>query len=181
MWLFWLFVAIPIVEIALFIQVGGLIGLWPTLAIVILTAVIGSSLMRSQGASALAEVQRSFNELRDPSRPLAHGVMILIAGMLLLTPGFFTDTVGLLLLVPKLRDRVMNQLSRHVRVSGFSVNSGMHRRDTHRAPYGEGVIDGEYEVTEPHDGNGRRTPTDLPPELEGDDQPPRGNSGWTRH
>ena len=80
MWLFWLFVAVPIVEIALFIQVGGLIGLWPTLAIVVLTALVGTALMRSQGAHALAEIQRSFSEMRDPTRPLAHGVMILIAG-----------------------------------------------------------------------------------------------------
>ncbi|MGR3522734.1 MAG: FxsA family protein, partial [Paracoccus sp. (in: a-proteobacteria)] len=87
MWLFVLFVAIPLIEIALFIQVGGLIGLWPTLGIVLLTAVAGTALMRSQGARAWAEVQRSFAELRDPSRPLAHGVMILMAGMLLLTPG----------------------------------------------------------------------------------------------
>lgn len=181
MWLFWLFVAVPIVEIALFIQVGGLIGLWPTLAIVILTAFVGTSLMRSQGASALAEVQRSFNELRDPSRPLAHGVMILVAGMLLLTPGFFTDTVGLLLLVPKFREFIMQYLSRHVQVSRFSVNSGMHQRDPHRAPYDDGVIDGEYEVTPSPQADGRRPPSDLPPELENEPQSPRGNSGWTRH
>ncbi len=67
MWLFWLFLIIPIIEIALFIQVGGFIGLWPTLGLVVLTAVIGSTLMRSQGARALSEVQRSMSELRDPS------------------------------------------------------------------------------------------------------------------
>lgn len=179
MWLFWLFVAVPIIEIALFIQVGGLIGLWPTLAIVILTALVGTSLMRSQGASALAEVQRSFNELRDPSRPLAHGVMILIAGMLLLTPGFFTDSVGLLLLVPKLRDLVMTKLSRHVQVSGFSVNAGMYRQSSGRKPYDDGVIDGEYEVSD--DADRRHSPSDLPPELGHDGGSPRRNSGWTRH
>merc|ERR1711974_332073 len=85
--LFWLFLAVPIIEIALFIQVGGLIGLWPTLAIVVLTAIIGTGLMRSQGAQAWREIQSSFGEMRDPTRPLAHGVMILMAGMLLLTPG----------------------------------------------------------------------------------------------
>ena len=58
MWLFWLFIAIPIIEIALFIQVGGLIGLWPTLALVLLSAVIGTALMRSQGMKAWIEIQR---------------------------------------------------------------------------------------------------------------------------
>ena len=179
MWLLALFVAVPLIEIALFIQVGGLIGLWPTLAIVLLTAIVGTALMRSQGAQAWAEVQRAFAELRDPSRPLAHGVMILIAGMLLLTPGFFTDTVGLLLLVPAVRDAVMRYLARHVQVT--RVQMGGTRREAHRPPYGEGVIDGDYVVEERDGEAGRRAPPDLPPEIDEDQPPRRGHSGWTRH
>ncbi|NNK77594.1 MAG: FxsA family protein, partial [Litoreibacter sp.] len=94
MWLFVLFVTVPIVEIALFIQIGGLIGLWPTLGIVILTAILGTILVRSQGLMALAQVRDNLNELRDPTESLAHGAMILASGLLLLTPGFFTDFVG---------------------------------------------------------------------------------------
>ncbi|WP_411957110.1 FxsA family protein [Paracoccus homiensis] len=174
MWLFWLFVAVPIIEIALFIQVGGLIGLWPTLGIVLLTAVVGHRLMRSQGLHAWNEVQRSFSELRDPSRPLARGVMILIAGMLLLTPGFFTDTVGLLLLLPGVRERVMTYLGRHIQVSRVNMSGG-YRRETHRPPYGEGVIDGDYVVEDEPEAAPPRP--DLPPS----DDASRGNSGWTRH
>lgn len=180
MWLFWLFVAVPIIEIALFIQVGGLIGLWPTLAIVVLTAILGSTLMRSQGTHAWGEVQRSFNEMRDPTRPLAHGVMILVAGMLLLTPGFFTDTLGLLLLIPAVRDAVMRYVSQRVQVT--RVEMGTMRREPHRPPYGDGVIDGDY-VVEDDDRRPARsqTPPDVPSDLPDDPSDRRGNSGWTRH
>ena len=179
MWLFVLFVAIPLIEIALFIQVGGLIGLWPTLGIVLLTAVAGTALMRSQGARAWAEVQRSFAELRDPSRPLAHGVMILMAGILLLTPGFFTDTLGLLLLIPAVRDMVVHYLARHVRIT--RTRMGETPQDPRRPPYGDGAIDGDYVVEDDQRHPASRRPPDLPPEP-GDDQPPRrGHSGWTRH
>lgn len=174
-----LFLVVPVIEIALFIQVGGLIGLWPTLAIVVATAIAGTALMRSQGAHAWAEVQRSFREMRDPTRPLAHGVMILVAGMLLLTPGFFTDTVGLLLLVPAIRDAVMRQVARRVTVTHVGAGASM-RRDAHRPPYGDGVIDGDFIVTE--EDHAARPPVDLPPEL--DDESPRRpgrGSGWTRH
>ena len=94
MWLFLAFLTVPLIEIALFIQVGGAIGLWPTLAIVVLTAVLGTSLVRSQGRLALGQMRNSFQTLSDPAEPLAHGAMILFAGALLLTPGFFTDALA---------------------------------------------------------------------------------------
>lgn len=176
MWLFALFVAVPMIEIGLFIQVGGLIGLWPTLAIVVLSAVVGTSLMRSQGSHALAEVQRSFDELRDPTRPLAHGAMILVAGVLLLTPGFFTDTVGLLLLIPPVRDAVMRWVSKRVEITRVEMGRRAQRQEPHRPPYGDGVIDGDY-VVEDGPASDAPTPPDLPPS----DRDHRGNSGWTRH
>lgn len=167
--LFWLFLAVPIIEIALFIQVGGLIGLWPTLAIVVLTAIIGTGLMRSQGAQAWREIQSSFGEMRDPTRPLAHGVMILMAGMLLLTPGFFTDTLGLLLLIPKFRDGVMKRVASRVTVT--QMGAQMNRGSYH--PHADdGTIDGEFVVTDPDQPSGPRGPQELDPP---------GSSGWTRH
>ena len=111
MWLLVAFIAVPLIEIGLFIQVGGLIGLWPTLAIVLLTAIAGSWLVRMQGALALAELRGSLNELRDPTEPIAHGALILLAGALLLTPGFFTDTMGILLLIPPVRSAVLRAIS----------------------------------------------------------------------
>lgn len=143
MWLFAIFVAVPIVEIALFIQVGGLIGLWPTLAIVVATAALGTVLVRRQGLAALRRVQASLTELRDPTRPLAHGAMILAAGLLLLTPGFFTDTLGLLLLVPRIRDAVMDQVRRRIRVQSFTMGRPDAPRPAH-PPASADVVEGDY-------------------------------------
>ena len=158
MWLLIAFIAVPLIEIGLFIQVGGLIGLWPTLGIVLLTAVAGTWLVRMQGALALAQLRGSLSELRDPTEPIAHGALILLAGALLLTPGFFTDACGILLLIPPVRAAVLRYLAKRVRVERFTVGQGV-RREPHRPD----VIDGEfYEVSE-------------------DDGRPRPPSGWTRH
>src|SRR6056297_1410638 len=139
MWLLIAFIAVPLIEIALFIQVGGAIGLWPTLALVVLTALLGTWLLRLQGMMALAEVRRSFSEVEDPSEPLAHGAMILFAGALLLTPGFFTDMVGFALLAPPVRRRIFTELRKRVRVASFEGGS---RRPTHDQP---DIIDAEFE------------------------------------
>ncbi len=80
-----IFVAIPIIEIALFIQVGGWLGLWPTLGIVVLTAVIGTYLLRLQGMAELAKLQGSMSNGQSPVGPIANGALILVAGVLLST------------------------------------------------------------------------------------------------
>ncbi|MHC0052027.1 FxsA family protein [Actibacterium sp. D379-3] len=159
MWLFALFLAVPLIEIALFVQVGGLIGLWPTLAIVVITAILGTSLMRAQGAVAMGQIRNSFNELSDPTEPLAHGAMILLAGALLLTPGFFTDVTGFLLLFPPFRALAYRWLRSRVRVQSFTTAA------PHRGPARPGgdVIEGEFE------------------ELNGEKPANSGPSGWTRH
>lgn len=176
MWLFLLFLLVPIIEIAIFIQVGGLIGLWPTLGVIILTAVAGTALVRSQGATALMEIQQSFNELRDPTRPLAHGAMIMLAGLLLLTPGFFTDFAGLLLLVPPVRDAVMLRIGKRIHISANARERPETAASSRHSPYGNGVIDGEYVVEDEP-----AHPRPAPPDLEADDRPGRKPSGWTNH
>jgi len=144
MWLFLAFLSVPIVEIALFIQVGGAIGLWPTLGIVILTAVLGAWLVRTQGRLAINDLRRSFSELDDPTEPLAHGAMILVAGALLLTPGFFTDAVGFSLLMPPVRQAVLTYLRKRVHVARFEMG-----RDGPRPPHDPGIIDGDYHEVDP--------------------------------
>lgn len=155
MWLLIAFIAVPLIEIALFIQIGGFIGLWPTLAIVLATAIIGARLVRSQGARELRNLQNSFSALNDPSEPLAHGAMIIFAGALLLTPGFFTDAVGFALLVPPIRALVYQKLRANISVSGFSAQST--RRETSRPD----VIDGDYvdldRAQKPQDGPSKWT------------------------
>ena len=139
MWLLIAFIAVPLIEIALFIEVGGAIGLWPTLALVVLTALLGTWLLRLQGTMAMAELRRSFSEVEDPSEPLAHGAMILFAGALLLTPGFFTDLVGFALLSPPVRRRIFSEIRKRVRVASFD---GGPRSPGHGQP---DIIDAEFE------------------------------------
>ena len=177
MWLLWLFVALPIIEIALFIQVGGLIGVWATLGLVVLAAALGMAVIRSQGAHAWLEAQRSLAQLRDPSRPLAHGMMLMIAGALLIVPGFFTDAVALLLLIPPVRDLVMRRVGQRMQVRSVRMT----RREAHRPPYGGGVIDADYVVEDVSPARDPRPPLDLPEDLAGDQPNRRGSSGWTRH
>ena len=160
MWLFLVFVGVPILEIALFIEVGGAIGLWPTLAIVVLTALAGTVLMRAQGLQALGRLQAALERGGDPVGPLAHGALILVAGILLLTPGFFTDAVGLLLLVPAVRSRAIAWGASKVSVQVARRASAARAA----APQGtDAPIDADYDVVE------------EPPLRR-----PGGNSGWTR-
>ena len=102
--LFLLFILVPPIEIALFILIGGRIGLWLTLGIVLLTAVIGASLVSRQGRAELGRLQSEFAAGQFPARPLVHGAMILVAGAVLITPGFLTDAVGFALLSPQIRE-----------------------------------------------------------------------------
>ena len=166
MWLFLAFLSVPLIEIALFIQIGGLIGLWPTLLVVVVTAIVGTWLVRTQGLQTLGRLQRSFEELRDPAEPLAHGAMILFSGALLLTPGFFTDAVGFLLLVPAFRQAAFLYLRSRVRVRSFRMGPqpGQRPGPDPRDPDPKGpVIDGEFEEVDPPK------------------RPTHGSSGWTRH
>ena len=132
------FIIVPIIEIGLFIKVGDFIGLWPTLLIVIFTAIIGTSLVRSQGIQVLTKLQKTFFTMQNPTEPLAHGAMILFAGALLLTPGFFTDALGILLLFPFFRTFLVRKIMLRFSVRDFAF----------RAPKNENsddVIDGVFE------------------------------------
>ncbi|MDO9639203.1 MAG: FxsA family protein [Pseudotabrizicola sp.] len=156
MWLFALFLLVPMIEIALFITIGGWLTLWPTLGLVLLTGVIGTTLMRWQGLKVLAELRGDMGQLKNPLSPLAHGALIVLAGLLLLTPGFFTDAIGFLLMVPKVREFVIAFVGARVKIQTFGA------QPPRSAPTGPTVIDGEFfEIDE--------------------NQPPRPPSGWTRH
>lgn len=133
-----IFVLLPLIEIALFVLVGGWLGLWPTLALVVLSAVVGMALIRNQGFAALRDLQRSAQGMGDPARPLAHGALIVLAGFLLLLPGFFTDLLALPLLVPVTRRLILRQLAARV----FVVNAAP-RTPPHWPRAGDDIIDGE--------------------------------------
>ncbi len=148
MWLFIAFLAIPLIEITLFIQIGGAIGLGWTLVTVVLTAILGTILVRTQGALALGQVKSSFEGMQDPTEPLAHGAMILFSGALLLTPGFFTDGIGFLLLVPAFRSWAFRAIRARVNVQTFETQHSAQRSGRTYDARGD-VIDGEYTEVRP--------------------------------
>lgn len=113
--LFSLFLLIPVVEVVLFIVVGSRIGLVATIGLVILTALIGAALVARQGRALVGQARGELLEGRFPVGSLAHGVMILIAGALLLTPGFLTDGIGFAFLVPGVRTAVHRWVVRRYR------------------------------------------------------------------
>lgn len=172
--LMWTFLLLPIVEIALFVLIGGEIGVWATLALVVLAGVAGVALIRQQGTRAALDLQQSLNGLRDPLQPIAHRTLLLIAGLLLIVPGFLTDALALLLLVPAVRRLILGRFSAgpsSMRFSyGFPHGSAASRDD--------GTIDGEYVIHDdpylPKDG---ADPSSGSDKKSGDG----GKSGWTRH
>lgn len=183
----WIFVLLPIIEIALFVVIGGEIGVWATLAWVLIAAIAGVALIRRQGAQVALDLQQSLNDLRDPSRRVAHRTLLLLAGVLLILPGFFTDALALLLLIPAVRNLLLRQIAS--RAKAGMAQSGV--RFTYGYPAGQrgsrdsGVIDGEYVVQDdPYPAQ-----TGLPPAGDGNGGPQSpqngasnpGKSGWTRH
>lgn len=160
MWPALLILALPFIEIALFIKVGGWIGVWPTLGLVILSAVVGTAVVRAQGLQQLRRLQTAVEANRDPTDPLAHGALIAAAGVLLILPGFFSDLIAILLLIPPVRAALIRRMARRVRGRTVVFTSG--RPEGPARDYPGEAIEGEYEVLD-----------DVPPSQ-------RGASGWTR-
>lgn len=106
------FIAMPLLELAILIRVGQAIGFWPTFAIVVGTAVIGTTLLRRQGFQVLGKLSHDLSQGRPPLDSLADGALLLIAGAFLLTPGLITDTLGFLLLMPPVRALVRHAIGR---------------------------------------------------------------------
>ena len=133
-------VGVPLVEIAVFIEVGGWIGLWPTLAVILLTAFAGTWLIRAQGIGVLMRARRTVAEGGAPLREMFDGMCLVVAGAFLLTPGFVTDATGFLLLLPPFRDLAAGWAWRRwggeVRTSqgGPDVIEGEYRDDTPGEP-----------------------------------------------
>jgi len=108
--LFILFLTVPLLEITILIRVGSAIGAVPTVLLCIFTAVLGAALIRIQGLQTLMRVQQKLEQHEVPAVELVGGLILLVAGVLLLTPGFFTDAIGFLCLVPKLREAIARRL-----------------------------------------------------------------------
>jgi UPF0716 protein FxsA len=101
--LFFLFVVVPLAELYVIIQVAGQIGIWWTIALLLADSIVGTMLMRSQGRAAWRRFNEATAEGRIPAREVADGALIILGGAFLLTPGFLTDIIGFLLLIPPTR------------------------------------------------------------------------------
>jgi UPF0716 protein FxsA len=163
-----LFIAVPIAELYVIIQVGQAIGILPTLAILLADAVLGSLLLRQQGRSAWRRFNAAIAEGRFPGREAADGVMVAVGGTLLLTPGFITDIFGLLLLLPPTRALIRSGLFRYLRrrvvVVGGPPGGYGARRDPSSPPGQTYDIEGEAREM-PSNGAGEkeaRNGPDLP-------------------
>lgn len=161
--LFLLFVTVPIVELFLFLVIGQKIGVFPTFAIILFTGVLGAALARSQGLRTLTKYREAMEQGRLPHEAVLDGLMILVAGALLLTPGFLTDTIGFLLLAPGVRKVVRARLEHSLRqrvqfvdvsaATGFAGSGG--GPGTRSGRNSDGVINVEAEVVESHAYRGR--------------------------
>jgi UPF0716 protein FxsA len=170
--LFLIFIVVPIAEIALFIQAGQLIGLWPTIAITIGTAIAGSFLMRVQGFATLNRFSQAVQRGEVPVTPVIDGIGIFAAGLLLLTPGLLTDTIGLLLFVPPFRralakwafGRALESGRVHVRTHGASSSGGTKPQGQPGGGKGfrksDDVIDADFETIDPQDNGDGAEPLD---------------------
>lgn len=140
-----LFIVVPLIEIYLLIKVGGLIGTLPTVGLVVFTAVLGTLLLRWQGLATLGRVQASLGAGQLPAIEMMEGVVLLLCGALLLTPGFFTDTIGFLCLITPLRRgvivAVMSRFGAIIRPAGGSADRGGAKPSGESGP---ATLEGEY-------------------------------------
>ncbi|GFO72401.1 UPF0716 protein FxsA [Bathymodiolus japonicus methanotrophic gill symbiont] len=135
---FLVFLIVPFIEIYLLLQIGGIVGVFPTILLVVSTAIIGASLLRHQGLATLLRFQGNLQRGEIPAYEMVEGPILLVGGALLLTPGFFTDVIGFACLIPAARRKIAQYLiEKHLIQAG--VVPGQQR------PKAEpGVIEGEY-------------------------------------
>ncbi len=132
-----IFILVPLLEMVILIEVGGVIGVLPTIGLVILTAVVGVWLLRLQGIATLRQVQSKLSRGDVPDTELLEGIMLIFGGALLLTPGFATDAAGFICLIPGLRRPIAYQI-----IKSTSFRS-IHVPGTSQAYKGQ-TIDGDF-------------------------------------
>ncbi|MGV3548202.1 FxsA family protein [Rhizobium sp.] len=144
---------VPAIEIVVFIKVGQAIGAWKVLALVFLSAILGAFLLRYQSIGVIRRLDRDLRQGRTPDASLFDGFLIVVGGVLLIIPGFVSDAVGLLLMIPLVRRIIRNFIKARVTVKGFSGNRGGFRRGSRPQ---DDVVDLSPEDFE------RKVPTDRP-------------------
>ncbi|MCP3866078.1 MAG: FxsA family protein [Aestuariibacter sp.] len=144
-----LFILMPIAEIALLLQVGDMIGGWNTVGLIIVTAFVGAYLVRQEGLSTLQKAQQKMANNEVPGKEMMEGLMLVIAGVLLVTPGFITDIIGFLFVLPFSRQLMAGQLAKQMTVRAVQGgNQSFYYSNTQQRPGNEGdPIEGEYTDT----------------------------------
>ncbi len=140
------FIVVPIVEMVILIEVGGIIGALPTVGLVVLTATIGIWLLRLEGMATLARVQGKLERGEIPETELLEGIMLLVGGALLLTPGFVTDAIGFSCILPGLRRPIARWIMRRGMLSAITVinsRTGAFRQQN-PPPGGGDIIEGDF-------------------------------------
>jgi len=157
--LFVLFIVIPIIEIAVLIQVGELLGLWPTIAIVIASAWLGAKYVRQQGLATMQSVQTKMAQGEMPSGEIVTGLMLLVAGILLVTPGFVTDILGLSLLIPNVRQAIAVMVQKRIVLNQASVGANFYHNSSTQAGFTQEKSGNVYDhEAQPHDFNPHSKP-----------------------
>lgn len=110
-----IFIVVPLIEILLLIEIGSRIGAFNTILVIVLTAILGASMMRQQGFTIMRNIQRDLSQGRMPTEELINGALVLVGGIVLLTPGFFTDAVGFILLIPATRGFIRKKIQLLIR------------------------------------------------------------------
>lgn len=142
------FIGIPLLEIAVFIEVGGMIGVWPTIGLTVATALAGSLMLRHQGLATLMRARAQMDRGELPARELFEGVCLVLAGALLLVPGFVTDAIGLMLFFPPFRRLLRLLIARHVAAKAARGEARIFVDGVEVGRRGRkegGIIEGEYE------------------------------------
>ncbi|GAA6136561.1 membrane protein FxsA [Arenicella sp. 4NH20-0111] len=138
-----LFIGVPIIELSLLFKVGAAIGGLKTVLFVIFTAVLGAYLVKQQGMATYMKFQQEANSGRLPAQQMLEGIALLFAGAVLLTPGFITDAIGFVLLVPSFRQAIIATLIRNGRFVGGMPDPSSSQNNT-RGAGNPNVIEGEY-------------------------------------
>ncbi len=138
--LLFLFIVVPIAELYLLVQVGSRIGLMPTLGLIVLTGFVGATLARWQGLSILSKIQNELRSGRPPALEMLEGAMIVIGGIVLLTPGILTDLFGFSMLIPRIRKSLAKKIQNNFSKS-FTTFSNPHSKSSNFKSSDDDVID----------------------------------------
>ena len=157
--LFILFAILPIVEIAILVQIGGIIGGWNTIGLVVLTAFVGAYFVKREGLATLQTAQEKMQRNEIPGKEMVDGLMLVIAGILLVTPGVITDVFGLMFALPGTRHLIASQISKHMSMRVVTTTSNFYQDpsasqynpfNNHKPQSGD-IIEGEYSESTQND------------------------------